>query len=117
MSRQKGMGRPSNRTSAMARRICTLLMEGKSLRAVCRMKGMPSLSTVMAWCSEDPSFAQQYAFACQVRAEALADEILDIADDPTTDWTNYENIRRARLMIDIRKWMFARMAPKRYGVR
>jgi Bacteriophage Sf6, terminase small subunit-like len=81
------------------------------------MRGMPSLSSVMAWCSEDATFARQYAFACEARADALADEILDIADDPTTDWTDYENIRRARLKIDVLKWIAARMAPKRYGVR
>jgi hypothetical protein len=40
----------------------------------------PSRTTVFRWRQEDASFAAAYQFACQVRADDLAAEILEIAD-------------------------------------
>lgn len=59
----------------------------------------------------------------------MAEEILDIADDATNDWMadnydegktpgyelNGENIQRSKLRVDTRKWLMAKMKPKRYG--
>lgn len=55
----------------------------------------------------------QYARAREIQADMLFDEILEIADNTTSDVTfakdgtntvNHENIQRARLRIDTRKW-------------
>ena len=48
---------------------------------------------------------------------------MEIADDSTNDWVetkfgpqlNREAIERTRLRIDARKWMMARILPKKYG--
>jgi hypothetical protein len=48
---------------------------------------------------------------------------LSIADDPTGDYReedgkkipDYENVQRARLRVDTRKWMAGKLLPKVYG--
>lgn len=70
---------------------------------------MPAASTVFRWLAEDPVFARRYALARQAQADALFEEILEIADSDDGD------VPRARLKIDTRKWLVARLAPRRYG--
>ena len=117
------MGRPSTYTEERAALLCEHLVEGLSLRQASRLEGMPSRDTVRRWLRDKPDFRASYALACECRAEALGDEIIEIADDSSNDWLmgpkgpirNTENIRRAELQIDIRKWLIARLAPKKYG--
>ena len=69
-------------------------------------------------------FSEQYARAREAQAEIRADEIVDIADDDSNDFTadkdgkpvaNSEHIQRSRLRVDARKWIAAKLLPKRYG--
>ena len=89
---------------------------------------MPASSKVFRFLSKQLDFAEQYARAREMQAEAWADEILEIADDGTTDYitrvgrngTEYEavdqeHIARSRLRVDSRKWLMSKLAPKRYG--
>lgn len=43
--------------------------------------------------------------------DALAEDILEIADDEKAD------VNRARLRVDTRKWLMSKIAPKRFGER
>jgi hypothetical protein len=52
---------------------------------------------------------KMYAHAREDQADALADEMLDIADDSSLD----PNDRRVR--IDTRKWVASKMKPRVYG--
>lgn len=83
---------------------------------------------VMRWLSEQPAFRDQYARAREAQADYWAEEIVDIADDGTNDYVekersdgstyeavDQEHINRSRLRVDTRKWLMARMAPKKYG--
>lgn len=54
----------------------------------------------------------------------MAEEMLEIADDGRNDTykdedgreiANQDVIARSRLRVDARKWLMARMAPKKYG--
>lgn len=90
--------------------ICKEMEKGKSLRKVCEMKSMPSISTVMKWVSQDEVFSEQYTRAREARADAIFEDCLDIADDAKAD-----DVAKARLMVDTRKWMLGKMAPKKYG--
>ncbi len=122
-------GRPSSYSKTLAAKICARLAEGESLRSICRSPDMPSRPTVMAWLDKHPEFFDRYARARDIGYELLADEILDIADDGRNDWverhdpenpgykTNREHIARSRLRIDTRKWVLARMLPKKFGER
>jgi hypothetical protein len=64
---------------------------------------------VQKWVRDLPSFAVQYARACEAREDDTFDEIIEISDNPEIEPD------RARVMIDARKWSLARMAPKKYG--
>ena len=109
------MGRRSTYDQAIADEICRRLALGESLRSVCRDPEMPDESTVRQWTYDDngpigAAFAPQYARARDKGLDAMADQVLDIADD-SSDW------QRARLQMDARRWYLSKLAPKRYGDR
>jgi hypothetical protein len=101
--------RPSDFTQELADRICAQLSEGNSLRSVCRQESMPSATTVFNWLRTNPGFLEQYARAKEESADALADEMLDIADN--TD----EEAQSRRVRVDTRKWIASKLKPKKYG--
>lgn len=119
------VGRPSEYTEAVALQICERLADGESLRAICRDEHMPGRSTVFQWLAANKSFADQYAHAREAQADALFEDILEIADDNSGDVKvvgdderevcNTEFVQRARLRVDARKWMASKLAPKKYG--
>jgi len=55
-------------------------------------------------------FANQYARAREAQTEALAEQIIPIADDATE-----EDAQVARLRVDVRKWIASKILPKKYG--
>lgn len=68
--------------------------------------------------------SKQYARACEERAEALLDEMIDIVDASDADTytddngetkTDGEVIQRSRLRYDARKWLVSKLNPKKYG--
>ena len=104
-------GRPTAYTSALAAEICERMATGESLRSICRSEGMPSEMTVRTWAIENrEGFSAQYAMASQTRMDCLADEILEIADNASS-----EDVQAARLRVDTRKWLMSKIAPKRFG--
>ena len=121
------MGRPSTFTQELADEICDLLAEGKSLRAICAVPGMPSVGTVCRWLGEDDKLREQYARARELQADALFDEVLHIADtqqigekrkvtnDGKEETSFGDMIEHRRLQIDARKWMAGKLRPKKYG--
>jgi hypothetical protein len=109
---KRARGRPSTYTSEIANKICAQLSDGRSLRSICKYEDMPSQRAVYGWLSKRDEFVQQYARAREVQADLLFDEILDIADGAKDDPID---IQRARLQIDVRKWMVGKLAPKKYG--
>ena len=100
---------------------------GTPLRTILKRKGMPSSSTFFIWLDEEESFSKRYAWAREVQVEAMADEIIEIADDGTNDYMtvvkgnvkynveNKEVTNRSRLRVDTRKWVLSKVIPKKYG--
>jgi hypothetical protein len=88
---------------------------------------MPAKTTVFRWLRENEEFRNQYARAKEEATDALAEELLDIADDASNDWMesnkpgdnsvilNGEHLQRSRLRVDTRKWLMSKMKPKKYG--
>ena len=85
---------------------------------------MPGRSTALRWLSIHPKFRDRYALAREAQADYLLEQLLDIADDTEDDTyedkdgrvrTNHEVVNRSRLRIDTRKWIIAKLAPKKYG--
>ncbi|WP_376711077.1 terminase small subunit-like protein [Pseudochrobactrum lubricantis] len=107
---QAKIGRPSDYTEAMASHICAEMSAGRSLRSICEDTDMPDRVTVFRWLARHKEFRNQYARAQEDRASAMAEDILDIADDEECP-----DVQKAKLRIDTRKWLMSKMAPKRYG--
>jgi hypothetical protein len=110
------IGRPSDYTQEMADLICEKLCEGESLRAICLQDDMPSRSTVFKWLNDNQDFSDQYARAKEEQAEALADDIISIADGKGDDLLLTSEInQRDKLRVDARKWVASKLKPKKYG--
>lgn len=128
---EKKCGRPSDYTEELAEIICLRLAEGESLRSVCRDDDMPSKQAVLRWLARNEVFRAQYVRAKEEGAEAIAEELFDIADDGSNDWMekldkdgeaigyqlNGEHVQRSKLRIDTRKWYLSKIMPKKYGER
>lgn len=124
----KHLGRPTDFTPELAETICAELASGRSLRDVCSGEDMPAESTVRLWAIDNrDGFSAQYARAREIGYQAMADELLEIADNGHNDWmarrgeddegwqANGEHIQRSRLRVDTRKWMLSKVLPKIYG--
>lgn len=99
------------------------------MRKICQEDGMPSAGTVCRWLTEKQTFREQYAKAREAQADALFEEILDIADEAQTVEKTVGNgedaervvvfdsvaVARNRLRVDARKWMAGKLRPKKYG--
>ncbi len=71
---------------------------------------MPSTATVFRWLAGRPDFRERYAHAREAQADALADDILAIADDDGDP-------KDKRVRIDARKWLAGKLKPAVYGDR
>ena len=102
--------------------------QGFSLRKALKINKLSS-QTFYKWIDENPELAKQYARGCEKRADALVEEILDIADDTNRDTIRFtkdgvereipdvEWIQRSKLRVDTRKWLASKLNPKKYGER
>lgn len=108
--------------------ICDRISEGESLRSVLRSDNMPDKQSFFNWIDSSKEYFDQYARAKEARADAIFEDILEIADETQNDTItkvgkdgeiyeaeNKEWINRSRLKIDSRKWMLSKMLPKKYG--
>ena len=121
------MGRPSDYTDELALEICFRIVNGESLNRICKDDHMPNVATVYRWLQKLEDFRNMYARAKEDQADTLADEIQDIADEKpmmtiVTDDESVEKldpvgINRNRLRIDARKWIAAKLKPRKYGDR
>lgn len=67
-----------------------------------------------------------YARAKEAQADFMAEEMLKIADeyrrteieyhsDQCSSTTVQDNVQRSKLQVDTRKWLLAKLHPKKYG--
>ena len=104
--------RPTKRTPEVEERIIAGLSDGTALRVLCREEGMPAWRTVYDWLSSDADLATRVACARDLGHEALAEDILDIADAAAE---KAEAIQKAKLRIETRLKLLACWNPKKYG--
>lgn len=85
-----------------------------------------SLVTFYNWIAKNEAFQQLYNYARNIRSDVLFEEIIEIADtteEGTKTKTTMTGIETTtgdmtdhrRLKIDARKWVVAKMQPKKYG--
>lgn len=90
--------------------ILSGLKSGKSLAAICRDE-LIDQSCVYDELARNPVFSEKYVQARKIQADALFDEVLEIADRCRV---GADDVQKARLQIDARKWMCGKLAPKKY---
>lgn len=111
----KKTGRPHGYTEEKALEICELVADGQSINKISKMPDMPARSTILKWFRDVPEFSDMYMRAKEIGFEVLADEIIDIAD--AAENVKTEELRRHQLMIETRKWLLAKLQPRKYGER
>jgi len=103
--------------------IIILITQGQSIAKACKEVEVSS-STYMVWLSRSEDYARAHANAMASRADVIFEEILEIADNTEDDIitnsdgnkvTNHNVIQRDRLRVDTRKWIAAKMNPKKYS--
>lgn len=121
------VGRPTDYSQDIADLICERLADGESLRSICADKSFPARSTVFRWLSLQPEFSDQYTRAREAQADAIFDEMIDIADNPLIgektktlpdgkkETTTGDMIEHRRLQVETRKWMAGKLRPKKYS--
>ena len=95
-------------TEKLAEQICDYIKEGKTLRTISEIDGMPNKSTILKWRNNNNEFKDQYTRAKEEQSEAFNEELIEIADDLTVEPD------RAKLRIETRKWVMGKMKPKKY---
>ena len=119
------MARPSKFTKKLGDKILNLMVDGLSLKTICKDPKMPHRATVFRWLAKEEykEFCDMYTRAREAQAEMLADEIVDIADDSNGDVIATESgikidgdcVQRAKLRIHARQWYAGKLKPRSYG--
>jgi len=124
-------GRPTKYSPELAELICNTIATSanKSIVKLCEEnEQFPDYTTIKRWLRDEShaEFRTLYAQAKEDQAEMLAEEIIAIADDSSNDEIttedgrtieNREFINRSKLRVDARKWVAAKLLPRKYGDR
>ena len=120
----------SSYSQEIADAICERMSNGETLSAICRDESMPARTTVTGWVRANKEFAEKYRQARALLLDLWADEIIDISDDTVGDVVEgeggggkvekqlaHQNVNRARLQVDSRKWLLSKLRPDQFGER
>lgn len=116
-------GRPTKYSFELAEKIChRVATSSDGLTKICGEFDVDH-ATVSRWKQNNLEFRDMYARAKEEQVELLVEEILSISDESKNDTltvegketANHEWISRSRLRVDSRKWLAAKLLPKKYG--
>lgn len=126
------MGKPHGYTPEIGAEILRRFSGGEFIKSICRDTHMPHRDTVYSWLA-DPrpelaEFRRLFKIAEVAHSYALADDVVEIADDGRNDWmerqgkdgdtytvVNHENIARSKLRVDARMKLMSKRAPAIFG--
>lgn len=97
------------------------IAEGRSVSAAAEELDV-KLKHWWKWLASDPARLRKYAEARVIGVEALADQLVSIADGALDNVPQHPGLRmaavaHAKLKIDTRKWILEALAPETYGKR
>lgn len=104
-------------------RLLPLIAAGASLPAALRQlpEPRPSLWWLKMAVRGDPALAERYQAAQELRADALADELAALADEPLPAGLKGADaaawVQRQRLRVDAKKWLACKLFPRQWGDR
>jgi hypothetical protein len=120
------MGGQSTYTTKLADEIVARISDGEPLRQICRDEHMPGWRTVYDWIQAREDFAARIAHARILGFDAIAEDVLRIADTPLEGERIEESdtgkkvvredmLGHRKLQIETRLKLLAKWDPKRYG--
>ena len=104
--------RPSAFSGELSEAICAGVARGRTVAQTCAALGFPRPATVYKWLRERPDFAEAYALAREMFADAQFARAWAVAEAATPD-----TVAADRLRFDVIRWQTARLAPKKYSER
>ena len=121
-------GRPSDYDPEIASEVCLRIsIDSLGLRAVCDSdERFPDPATFYRWMLSRAELREIYTRAKDDQLQVLADEIQQIADEPQPgeivtlkgderEVKIADMLEHRKLRIESRKWLLAKLAPKKYG--
>lgn len=116
------MKMPKSITPEIFSKVCERVASGMTVRAVCRMEGMPDRTDVYKAIAISEDYHGQYMRAREAQMIMWEEEIIEIASDSSEDMRedgriNHEHIQRSRLRTDVMRWIMSKRLPKLYGDR
>lgn len=108
------------------RKILRLIEDGTPVRQILGTKGMPTRRRFYDWIEDDEKMRERYARAKEIAAEAIFDEMVEIARTPLDGKTVERGpkgktvkigdmLGHRTLLINTLKWRLMKEAPKRFG--
>ena len=67
-------------TPALGNRIADLIIQGKTITYICKLKAFPSTNTFYKWCDEYPELNNLYKHARQLQARTMIDKAIEQPD-------------------------------------
>ena len=135
---QGALPRPTKYTAKLGELICLMFASdpNMSLLKLNRDPQLPTVWTFYEWLRDHPELEKAYARSRELHADMQAAELEEWSDTPllgvkkirrtkssetngdevSEEVQEFDNIERARLKVETRKWMLARMQPKKYGI-
>ena len=120
---KKGVGRPMlfGTDNPCWERLFEKMSNGKSLSVALKAPGMPSYPAVMKILRNNPTIREMYDKACEDRADRLAEEIVELADQKMPNGLEGSMasawVQQKKMQVDARKWVASKLYSKRYGDR
>jgi len=95
-----------------------------SLLKVCEAPDMPGIATIFRWLREHPEFQEMDVLARETQAEVLLEEALDLVDNDANDIIHTPDgkivfnrlaLQRCKMQVEHRRWIAAKLLPRKYG--
>lgn len=101
--------------------ILERIANGESLASALRKPGMPSYALAKFHLKSDPALRVAYDQAVQDRGAFLAEELIELADEPIPEGLDPASrsawVQNKRVRLDTRKWIASRVYRQVYGDR
>lgn len=115
---KKKAGGQSKFTQELFDVICNqIATTSNGLRKICKDNGI-SAESFYLWIKADKELLNTYTRAREDQADFLIEDMLEIADNRERDdtpFTGANHVQRARLQVETRKFIAAKLKPKKYG--
>jgi hypothetical protein len=104
-------------------KVCEIIATShKGVHTACKEINL-GLTTFYNWLEANSENRERYARARESQADLLVEEMISLSDDKSGDLLhtdigeqgNNANVTRSRLQVDTRKWIAAKLRPKKYG--